>query len=692
MALGYDWTEIAKVDVDTLPKPYVVKITCRIFAKLNRQDIANNYSVIDTQLRTEKSNNAAGTGYNFTLSGSGGLSGSGVWTFSNTTVLSGQLTEYHASDGTKNTTLYASVYNKYLGINTSFNGSVQLPTIPRKSKPSIVTKPNTTQNIGAIGSTVKIYTNRKSTAFTHTLKYTFGSLSGTIATGVTDEKSWTIPTSFYSQIPEANSGTGSLICETYNGSALIGSESISFTVSVTNSNPTFTNFDFAETQTTSLTGSTSRFIKGYSDVRITISDANKAVGKNSATMKSYQTTIGTKTTKVNVGTYPLTYTLTDVDGATVSTLATDSRGNSTTVNKTATLITYNPITYSAFTLTRQNSIGIPVTLYFKAKFHKVNFGAVTNSIKSIKYFYKPYGSPDSSYVQGATTLTPTYDNDGNITINQSIRGDVANDGFNQNNSYTIKIEIVDELLNVYGTKFVATQTLGSGSPAIAVKGNSVALGRNYDESAGGRVQITTEAKTYLNGGWRSLFIGNFINSDIIEKRLTNNTQGYLYCGSNGVTEVGKYLDFHEGADNVDFKTRLQSTATSASTINLPNTSGTLQLTPTSLYNNTDGTNTTVTLSQNVSNFEYIEVFYGKNKQNSNGLTSTKIPHKLASFASLFAYARLADNAVQIISCMVTISGTTITRNFGNYNNDTNGTQNQVGVSSELKIYRVIGWK
>ena len=59
-----------------------------------------------------------------------------------------------------------------------------------------------------MGSPVTIYTNRQSTAATHTLRYSFFTVNQTIATGVTGSASWTPPVSLAAQIPNASSGWG----------------------------------------------------------------------------------------------------------------------------------------------------------------------------------------------------------------------------------------------------------------------------------------------------------------------------------------------------------------------------------------------------------------------------------------------------------------------------------------------------
>ena len=87
MALGNNWTNIASRSVYVAP----ATITFYIDAKLNRQDISGNYSVVDTRLTSTISGGAAGSGYRFTLTGSNGISGDAVWTFANETISSSDI-------------------------------------------------------------------------------------------------------------------------------------------------------------------------------------------------------------------------------------------------------------------------------------------------------------------------------------------------------------------------------------------------------------------------------------------------------------------------------------------------------------------------------------------------------------------------------------------------------------------------
>lgn len=98
-------------------------------------------------------------------------------------------------------------------------------TVPDKSTPT------TSASTVKMGASVKITTNRKTTAFTHTLTYSCGGATGTIATGVGDSYTWTVP-DLSSNISGATSGTCTITCQTYNGSALVGSATVSITLTV----------------------------------------------------------------------------------------------------------------------------------------------------------------------------------------------------------------------------------------------------------------------------------------------------------------------------------------------------------------------------------------------------------------------------------------------------------------------------
>ena len=141
----------------------------------------------------------------------------------------------HDADGSKTVTVSASFTNNVSPKSGSASGSVKLTTIPRASQPSCVTWPEHTQNVGNFGDTISIHMNRKSDSFTHTVRYAFGSLTGTIANNVTTGTTWTIPLSFMDLIPTTTSGSGTIYVDTYNGSTFVGTKYCGFTATVPSS-------------------------------------------------------------------------------------------------------------------------------------------------------------------------------------------------------------------------------------------------------------------------------------------------------------------------------------------------------------------------------------------------------------------------------------------------------------------------
>ena len=110
--------------------------------------------------------------------------------------------------------------------NPSDSFEITLPTIARASTVSCPTS-------GKMKSNVTIGIGRKSTtAFKHTLKYTFGGTTGTIATGVNEATyTWPVP-DLAAKCNDATSGKCIITCETYSGNTKIGTATAEMTLNV----------------------------------------------------------------------------------------------------------------------------------------------------------------------------------------------------------------------------------------------------------------------------------------------------------------------------------------------------------------------------------------------------------------------------------------------------------------------------
>lgn len=137
----------------------------------------------------------------------------------------------------------ATVIRWKWGVNSPWGGyevpsgsfSIALPTIPRTSIPTL------SRTSVKMGEELTIETNRKSSVFTHTLKYTIGGTTATFATGVGDSYNWTVPD--LAALVNNSLGAQMVIsCVTYNGSTLVGTETATIAVSVPDATvPSFPN-------------------------------------------------------------------------------------------------------------------------------------------------------------------------------------------------------------------------------------------------------------------------------------------------------------------------------------------------------------------------------------------------------------------------------------------------------------------
>lgn len=210
------------------------------------QNVEENYSDITATLSYSRTNSGYTTGGYW----SGSLSiGDSTGTVSskyieitkdsNTVAITHKARVYHDDYGNLTVTISATgkITNSSL-TSTAISSKVTLDPIARASTVS--------GSDGNIESRVTVAVNRKNSAFTHSIAYQFGELSGYIdADGNpsdTEKKlsattlNFLLPESFYDQIPDSPSGKCTLTCRTYSGSNQIGQDQTAkFTVTAAES-------------------------------------------------------------------------------------------------------------------------------------------------------------------------------------------------------------------------------------------------------------------------------------------------------------------------------------------------------------------------------------------------------------------------------------------------------------------------
>lgn len=350
-------------------------------------------------------------------------------------LLSGSTDVLHNVDGTLNMSVAFSIdqaaYSYTPGPVSVTGNSMTLTPIARAS------------TIGAtdinIGSTGIISVNQKNSDYTHSIAYQFGSLSGYITAdgGFSASEarfnktnlSFTVPDSFYAQIPNSKSGVCTLTCRTYSGSTQIGSaQTCTFKVTaaqdeckpivsgtVVDINP----------DTVALTGDENTLVCYYSTAFCTIS----AEARNGATIQK-KTVNGAA-----VAVEDDTLSIPNVETGTFKFVAVDSRGYSLSQSEEPFTVTLPIVPYIKLTNNASGQRTDPTsgraTLNVNGKYYSGSFGAVENTL-TVKY--RIDGGED-------ILVEPEITEDG-------YRVETVMEGLDYQTSHTVEVEVKDKLATV----------------------------------------------------------------------------------------------------------------------------------------------------------------------------------------------------------------------------------------------------
>lgn len=367
----------------------------------------------------------------------------------------------------------------------SASSVVWLDQIPRTS-PATMSSYNFN-----VGDKVTVYTNRKSTSFTHNIFIYFGGFEKQLASGVTDSWEWDTNNNIdelLGQMTTVNSLWGRIRVQTINGNTWIGDVDLEFILNVKDANPIFSNFTFQDInqKTVNLTGNNQILINEYSNVQATISNANKAVAQKKATMSRYRLQIGTKQAEQKYSdTQDVNITINNINNNILNMYAIDSRENSTLKTLSpSNFINYQPIIIKNIKTSRNNGgVGTEVLLEFDGYIWNDNFGIQQNSITECIYYYKKSSDTSEEWLMGESEIIPIIQGN-SFSGSFYIKGDLDAEGFDTQNSYLIRIVIKDEL-----STDSENGLIGTGIPIMAISPNKgVAFGAPYDESLGGILQ------------------------------------------------------------------------------------------------------------------------------------------------------------------------------------------------------------
>ena len=316
------------------------------------------------------------------------------------------------------------------------------------SASKVLTQIARASSIGAtdanIGSVSAISVSKKASAYTHSIAYKFGSLTGYVTSsgGVSSSEvkfsgssiPFTVPTSFYAQIPSAKTGTVTLTCRTYSGSTLIGTDTCTFTVTAAQSacTPTVSGTVVdSNSATKALTGNEAKLVRYMSTALCTIS----ASARNSASLT------GKKINNVSVD---ASRSIANVETNSFNFYAVDSRGYATSMTMETEMIPYVELTCNISAVRTAPTTG-EALITIKGNYYNGSFGASDNSL-TVKYRIN-----DGDYI----AVTPS------ISGN-TYSASVPLTGMDYQSSFEISTTVYDKLDFIY-----KSTTLGEGLPTYA---------------------------------------------------------------------------------------------------------------------------------------------------------------------------------------------------------------------------------
>lgn len=473
---------------------YGHNMTLEVTSGFNRQDVTNNRSTVnvDVRLRTNGYASMSGVTADLTLRVNGATNverpSINIGTSSSQFIYAHDYVVPHNSDGTKTVNIQVSLNLNVGGYGSStveFN--LPLATIPRASSGSVTS--------GDLGTPVKISIDRKVSAFKHTLRYDWNGVTGTIASNVDTSYSWTLPMNFADKIPNATSSWGRIFIDTYNGSTKIGTTEATFTGNVPASvKPTLASITLTDTNTAvkSLLNTANTFVQVMSNIQVAFNNASGAYG---STISSYRAEIVGRNQSTNSNNGLLG--MMNFNGTvTIRATVTDSRGRtSDPIDVQATVLEYFTPQLS-FTAKRSGSDSTTVTITRNARIAPLTVGGKQKNKMIISFKYKEHSATDYT--------TDTGSAGGTWTTISSLTNSSANLGatFSVLKSYDI-IGTVEDSFTSY--EFLAP-TVGTESFPLALRVDRVGLGKLPEQSG------------IIDSAWQYYYD----NKPIQHHKLTNN--------------------------------------------------------------------------------------------------------------------------------------------------------------------------
>lgn len=280
-------------------------------------------------------------------------------------------------------------------------------------------------------------------------------------------------TTMFDNTPNSNESQIKIICGTTINSKEYTNEYLGKAF-VTNSNPVLSTFTFANTdsKSVSMLGNTTTMITYYGNLRVSLTQEQKAIPKNSSTISYYNVSVTDpdKTTilkkiEESSSTLFLDFGAFSQSGTVkINIEAVDSRGNiSNLISKSFQVYLYHNPSID-LNLSRVNNFEKETSLVINGYISRVYTSSNRNSLQSLKYRYRIQNGSWTSYA----TISPSSSVSGNdfkILYSNALFITLDNQ-----KSYDFEFVITDKMQSI-----TYVTSVGQGSPLMTVSDNGTVL-------------------------------------------------------------------------------------------------------------------------------------------------------------------------------------------------------------------------
>lgn len=387
------------------------------------------------------------------------------------------------------------------------------------------TQPSLSAATVEMGKSVTINTPAVNSAYRHTLRYAFGSASGTIATGIASSVSWTPPVSLANQIPSATAGSGTIYCDTYSDSTLLGTKSVSITLTVPGSVvPSAGTLSAALAEDTSGTG---LYVKGMGKAKLTLSGASGAYGSS---ITSYTITGGGWTATNSALT---TGTLASAGNITFTVTVTDSRGRKASTTRTISVIDYTKPGVAVCDVYRCDADGNrkKAGTYFAVEIN-ASYSAITGNTLNITARYKKQSESSYGTAMNVTNNGKTVIGGGNIGASTT---------------YDVLVTVADKYNSLLIQRTLSTKSVL----------------QSFKRSAGAAIGKVAELANWLDVAWNTRIRGNLkVDGGMSDGAWNRDVKDLLLINFSGDDPYNTSVNYDNVVRTEDASTLINSPVTS----------------------------------------------------------------------------------------------------------------------------------